>query len=67
MTDAPRLLTYAECADILRVNPKSVYNFVKRGLLPAARIGHSIRIDAADLAAFVQRSKAAPAKAVANE
>jgi len=64
MSDTPHLLTYREAADVLRVNSKTVYNLVKRGDLAAARIGHSVRIDADDLAAFVQRSKTAPGKAV---
>jgi putative molybdopterin biosynthesis protein len=57
---APRLMTYKEVAAVLRCTGKTIYNLVRRGDLPAVRFGHSVRIAADDLAAFVERSKGVP-------
>ncbi|HZS25369.1 MAG TPA: helix-turn-helix domain-containing protein [Gaiellaceae bacterium] len=53
----PELLTVAEAAQTLRVSPRTVYNRVRAGELPALRLGSGpkapIRIDPLDLARFL--------------
>ena len=51
------LLTYREAAALLGVTDRTVWTLVHRGNLPAVRFGHSVRIDPADLRAFIERSK----------
>ena len=41
---APRLLTVAEVADVLRVSTMTVYRLIKSGELSAIRVGKSYRI-----------------------
>lgn len=56
------LLTYKAAADLLGVCPATVYNLVRRGDLRAIKLGRQanspVRIDPADLAAYLERSKA---------
>jgi excisionase family DNA binding protein len=40
----PDVLTVAEAAELLRVNPKTVYKAVENGQLPVLRFGRIIRI-----------------------
>jgi len=58
------LLTYKQAAGLLRVSSATVYNLVRRGDLRAIKLGGSpnspVRIDPADLAAYLRRSKIAP-------
>jgi excisionase family DNA binding protein len=42
-------LTVAEVAEILRLNPQTVRNWIDAGTLPAIRIGRRVRIKRADL------------------
>jgi excisionase family DNA binding protein len=42
MTD--ELLTVAEVAERLKLNPQTVYNWISAGSLPAARIGRGVRV-----------------------
>ncbi|MBO8170506.1 MAG: helix-turn-helix domain-containing protein [Bacillaceae bacterium] len=51
------LLTPEEAAEILKISKYTIYEMVKRGELPATRIGRKIRIDPRDLEMFVQSSK----------
>lgn len=51
------LLTYREVAKTLRVSERTIWTLVKRGELPAVRFGHSVRIDPADLRAFIEQAK----------
>lgn len=44
--DAPKFLTVAEVAKIMRVSKMTVYRMVHSGELPAARFGRSFRVDA---------------------
>lgn len=55
--DAPRLLTYRQAAEILGVVDRTIYNLVRRGALPAVRFGGNVRIDPADLQAFIAKAK----------
>lgn len=52
-----RLLTYREAAKVLGVTERTLWMLVDRGLLPAVRFGRSVRIDPADLRAFIERGK----------
>ena len=54
------LLTYDQAGKLLGVTGRTVWTLVHRGDLLAVRFGHSVRIDPADLRAFVERSKRGP-------
>lgn len=54
----PTVLTVAEVADLLRVTTKTVYTLVKRGDLPAFRVGRAVRFRQEDLDSFI-RSRSA--------
>ncbi|MGD8189941.1 substrate-binding domain-containing protein [Brevibacillus ginsengisoli] len=49
--------TTEEIAQILRVSKLTVYDLIKKGELPAYRVGRQMRVDAADLEAYKLRSK----------
>lgn len=49
-----RFISTQAAAERLGVTPKSVRNWVADGRLPAVRVGRNIRIDPADLDAFVR-------------
>ncbi len=51
------LLTYDQAGKLLGVTGRTVWTLVHRGDLLAVRFGHSVRIDPADLRAFIERSK----------
>lgn len=58
------MLTVAEAADRLRVDPRQVYRWVNRGMLAAIRYptrkgdpDGAIRLDAADIDAFIERHR----------
>ncbi len=51
------LLTYDQAAKLLGVTGRTVWTLVHRSDLPAVRFGHSVRIDPADLRAFIERAK----------
>ncbi len=55
------LYTPEEVAAKLQISKYTVYEMVKRGELPATRIGKKIRIDQQDLDAYLQRKKGASA------
>ena len=52
------LLTYRQAAEVLGVSERSIWTLVDQGSLPAVRFGRSVRIDPADLRAFIDRAKA---------
>lgn len=43
------LLTVEEIAQLLRVSTKTVYRLLRRGEIPAHRIGHHWRFDRAEI------------------
>ncbi|HXG50997.1 MAG TPA: helix-turn-helix domain-containing protein [candidate division Zixibacteria bacterium] len=43
------LLRPDEVAKALRVEPRTVYRFIRTGVLPAVKIGRTVRIDAGEL------------------
>ncbi len=49
--------TTEEIAQILRVSKLTVYDLIKKGELPAYRVGRQMRVDAADLEEYKIRSK----------
>lgn len=51
------LLTYREAAGVLGVSERKVWTLVDEGRLPAVRFGRNVRIDPADLRAFIERAK----------
>ena len=71
ITTAPiveRLLTYKQAGGLLGVTERTIWTFVDRGELPAVRFGRSVRIDPADLRAYIDRCKtAAPGKGVNDD
>ena len=50
---SPSLLTAAEVADQLRVSTMTIYRLIRRGELPAVRVGRNYRVRAADLDAYL--------------
>ncbi len=57
MNDVPfeeSFLTVAEVADLLRLNPQTVRNWIDAGSLPAVRIGRRVRIKKSDLDRVVE-------------
>jgi excisionase family DNA binding protein len=55
-----RFLTPSDVADRLQVSRSMVYGIVKRGELAATWIGRLPRITEVDLAAYLERARAAP-------
>lgn len=51
------LLTFDAAAEMLAVSPRTVWSYVKRGVLPVVRMGRAVRIDRRDLLAFIDRMK----------
>ncbi|HET9094920.1 MAG TPA: helix-turn-helix domain-containing protein [Solirubrobacteraceae bacterium] len=70
MNDVPfeeSFLTVAEVADVLRLNPQTVRNWIDAGSLPAVRIGRRVRIKKSDLDRIVDDGyQGAPAPASAT-
>lgn len=57
-TEKPRLLTYLQAAKVLNCSDRSVWALVRGGQLRAVRFGgRTVRIDAHDLEAFIERAK----------
>lgn len=52
-----RLLTYRECGELLGVTDRTVWSLVNQGELQAVRFGRSVRVDPADLRAYIDRCK----------
>lgn len=49
--------TLQECAEILKCTRQSVYNFIRAGKLPAAKIGNIYRITDDDINAFLDAGR----------
>ncbi|MFC1991323.1 response regulator [Chloroflexota bacterium] len=50
------LMTVQEIADYLRVTEKTIYRQLKRGSIPATRVGHSWRFDKTAIDDWLQRN-----------
>jgi len=53
------MMTYKDVATRLGVSERTVRELVKQGRIPRAKIMHSVRIDPADVAAFIEQAKRA--------
>ena len=53
------VLTVADAAEWLRASPNYVYELVRKGELPAFRLGRAIRILKDELVAFAKRMQEA--------
>ncbi|MEJ8545432.1 substrate-binding domain-containing protein [Brevibacillus borstelensis] len=49
--------TTEEIAKLLRISKLTVYDLIKKGELPAYRVGRQMRVDASDLEAYKNRAK----------
>ena len=67
MPSIERLLSYEQAGKLLGVTGRTVWALVHRGDLLAVRFGHSVRIDPADLRAFIDRSKRSRVPSTAEE
>jgi excisionase family DNA binding protein len=56
-----RLLTAAEVADQLRVSTMTVYRLIRRGDLPAVRVGRNYRVRSSALDRFLDEQEVDPA------
>lgn len=57
MVDSPRFLTLADVAEVLNTSSAQVYALVRRGDLPAIKIGGrgQWRVESSQLESFIQR------------
>jgi excisionase family DNA binding protein len=51
------LLTVAEVQERLRISRRTAYRLIERGDIPALRIGGSLRVDSAELEAWLYREE----------
>ena len=56
--DLPMILRVSEVAEVLRVDPDTVYSMVRRGELPVIRVGRVFRFSRDQLMQFVEGSHA---------
>ena len=56
--DLPVILRVSEVAEVLRVDPDTVYSMVRRGELPVIRVGRAFRFSREQLVRFVEGSHA---------
>lgn len=56
--------TTEEIAKLLKISKLTVYDLIKKGELPSYRVGKQMRVDAADLEAYKQRTRMSSAAAV---
>ncbi|MFB5268310.1 substrate-binding domain-containing protein [Paenibacillus enshidis] len=52
--------TTEEIAKLLKISKLTVYDLIKKGELPSYRVGKQMRVDAADLEAYKQRTRMVP-------
>jgi len=53
-------LTVDEIAARLRVSRMTIYRLVHEGEIPAIRVGHSFRVDEADLEVYLKTQRLGP-------
>lgn len=51
---APRFMTVAEVADLMRVSRMTVYRMIQRGEMPAIRVGKSFRVPEAAVRQLIE-------------
>ncbi|MBA7620277.1 Regulator of RpoS [subsurface metagenome] len=54
------LITLEEVGDYLRVTKRTIYRLLKRGQIPASKVGHQWRFDKASIDEWLHRSSARP-------
>ena len=55
MLTSTQLLTVRDVARILRLNPLTVYGYIRSGKLTAAKFGRSYRVSEEDLQEFITK------------
>ena len=58
-----RLLTAKELADILAISPKTLYNYVTRGMIPYFKIESNVRFRAREVAEWLRQHSCRPVAA----
>ena len=58
--DQLRWLSTAEAARRLGVTPRTLYRLIDEGALPAYKLGRVIRLQLAEVDAFIERARIAP-------
>ena len=56
-----RLLTAGEVAETLRVSTMTIYRLIRRGELPAVRVGRNYRVRVSDLDRYLEQQTVDPA------
>jgi len=56
-----RLLTAKELANILAISPKTLYNYVTRGMIPYFKIESNVRFRAREVAEWLRQHSGRPA------
>jgi excisionase family DNA binding protein len=59
-TRCDRLLTAKELADILAISPKTLYNYVTRGMIPYFKIESNVRFRAREVAEWLRQHSGRP-------
>jgi excisionase family DNA binding protein len=54
-----KLLSVEQAAELLGISPWTVRSYIRQGKLRAVRIGRRVLLEEAELARFVERSRAA--------
>ena len=54
---ANRMLTPKEVAELLKVTDRTIYNWTRKGLLVAFKVGLVVRYSVADLDRFIEANK----------
>ena len=57
---SPSLLTAAEVAEQLRVSTMTIYRLIRRGELPAVRVGRNYRVRTQDLDHYLRGQSVEP-------
>jgi excisionase family DNA binding protein len=60
MTEPIIWMSTPSAAEYLGVNTRTVYRLIDEGELPAYKFGRVIRLQEADVVAFIERSRIAP-------
>jgi excisionase family DNA binding protein len=58
--DCDRLLTAKELADILAISPKTLYNYVTRGMIAYFKIESNVRFRAREVAEWLRQHSGRP-------
>jgi excisionase family DNA binding protein len=58
------VLTVAEVSERLRVNHTTVRRLLERGEMDGFCVGHTVRVDATSVAAYLERNRMGPSRKV---